>query len=158
MLSEQGKDEKELCMSISRYLTFPAFKKKDQSWQETADCPNNFRDKGMKERRDKSVGKLRQGKAYEFETESAKEIFLWVLFKSLFQFLKGANGLRISLAHHVPSKAQRIPNSVLQHLHLLTVGILYRRKTYDLFHKLWTMSSLIFFFLCGYRKLPKNWK
>lgn len=94
------------------------FKKKDQRWQETANCLNNFRDKNMKERRDKSVRRLRwQDKEHQLETESAKETFSWVLFKSLFLFQKAVNGSGIFLAYHVSSKAQGILNSVLQHFY-----------------------------------------
>lgn len=94
----------------------PNIKKKDQRWQERANCPNNFRDKSMKKRRNRSIRRLRwQDKEHQLETESAKETFILVLFKSLFQ--KAVDGSGISLEYHVPSKAEGIPNSVLQHLH-----------------------------------------
>lgn len=116
MLSEQGKDEKKLCMSTSRYLTFPILRKrtkvnKKQIIVQTISETRIWR-------RDKSERRLRwQDKEHQLETESTKERFSWVLFKPLFLFQKAVEGLGISLAYHVPSKAQGIPNSVSQHLH-----------------------------------------
>lgn len=116
MLSEQGKDEKKLCMSTSRYLTFPIFRKRTKvnTKQLIVQTISEIRIW----RRDKSERRLRwQDKEHQLETESTKKRFSWVLFKSLFLFQKAVKGLGISLAYHVPSKAQGIPNSVSQHFH-----------------------------------------